>query len=276
MGGERFGVSLVDGAIQDLRYALRACRRSPGFTLIALLTLAVGIGANTAVFSLVNAVLLRPLSYPDSSRMVWFLTTAPEGAYADASEVKFNAWRSIPSTFARVAAFRFSEMPLAAGDRFESVVAGEVTAEFFRLFGARTQVGRTFTADEGRPGAAAVVVIGDALWTRRFQRGSAIGQTLQLNRRSYVVVGILQPGFDTATLTSADFAAPDVWLPLQIDPASASSRSAVRSLPAGSSRRCRWRRRSRALPRRRAISVAGFLRMCGRVTGRRWNRCRRC
>jgi phosphatidylserine/phosphatidylglycerophosphate/cardiolipin synthase-like enzyme len=111
MGGGRFGVSVVEGAIQDLRYALRGCRRSPGFTLVAVLTLTVGIGANTAVFSLVNAVLLRPLSYPDSSRMVWFMTTAPEGAYADASEAKFNAWRSIPSTFVSIAAFRFSEMP---------------------------------------------------------------------------------------------------------------------------------------------------------------------
>jgi predicted permease len=189
--------------------------------VIAIVTLAVGVGANTAIFSLVNAVLLRPLSYPDSSRLVMFMTTAPEGAYANASEAKFNAWRSIPSTFAGVAAFQFPDMTLAAGDRLESVFAGEVTPEFFHVFGARTQVGRTFTDSEGRPGAPPVVVISDELWSRRFQRGPAIGQTLYLDGRSYVVIGILRPGFDTATLTSAEFAGPDVWVPMQIDSASA-------------------------------------------------------
>jgi putative ABC transport system permease protein len=111
-------------------------------------------------------------------------------------------------------------MTLAAGDRFESVFAGEVTPEFFQLFGARARAGRTFTTAEGRPGATKVVVISDRLWNRRFQRANAIGRTLELDGRSYVVVGILQPDFDTATLTSAEFAGPDVWVPLQIDPAS--------------------------------------------------------
>jgi len=212
----------VEAFAQDVRYAVRTWRRTPGFTLLAVLTLAVGIGANTAVFSLVNAVLLRPLAYPDSSRMVWFLTTAPEGPYADASEVKFNAWRSIPSTFAHVTAFRFSQLTLTASDRFESVNAGEVTEDFFELFGARTQAGRTFTVPEARPGGANVVVISDAFWARRFRRGSAIGQRIELNRRSYAVIGILRREFDTATLTSAQFSEPEVWVPLQIDPESAS------------------------------------------------------
>ncbi|HEX6465558.1 MAG TPA: ABC transporter permease [Vicinamibacterales bacterium] len=214
----RLGFWFVESATRDIEYALRSFGRNPGLALVAILTLAVGVGANTAVFALVNAVLLRPLSYPDPSRMVFFMTTSPEGVYANASEAKFNAWRSIPSTFASVAAFRFPDMILAAGDRFESVFAGEVTPEFFRLFGASTQVGRTFTDAEGRPGAPHVVVISDRLWTRHFQRGNAIGQALQLDGRSYVVVGILQPGFDTATLTSAEFAGPDLWVPLQIDP----------------------------------------------------------
>src|SRR5215471_1657778 len=216
------GFPFAEAATQDIGYALRSFRRNPGLAVVAVLTLAIGIGANTAVFSLVNAVLLRPLSYPDSSRLVFFLTTAPEGAYANASEAKFNAWRSIPSTFANVAAFRFPDMILGAGDRFESVFAGEVTPEFLPLFGARTQEGRTFTDVEARPGGPRVVVISDRLWARRFQRGNAVGQTLQLDGRSYVIVGILQSGFDTATLTSAEFPGPDVWVPLQIDPAGAS------------------------------------------------------
>lgn len=220
MGSGWRGFLFAEATSQDVGYALRSFRRHPGLAVVAILTLAVGIGANTAVFSLVNAVLLRPLSYPDSSRMVFFVTTAPEGVYANASEAKFNAWRSIPSTFASVAAFRFPDMILTAGDRFESVFAGEVTPEFFHLFGARTTIGRTFTDAEARPGGPRVVVISDRLWTRRFQRGTVIGQSLQLDGRSYVVVGILQPGFDTATLTSAEFAEPDVWIPLQIDPTS--------------------------------------------------------
>jgi predicted permease len=222
MGRAGLTFSFAEAATQDIGYALRSFRRNQGLAIVAILTLAIGIGANTAVFSLVNAVLLRPLSYPDSSRMVFFVTTAPEGVYANASEAKFNAWRSIPSTFVSVAAFRFPDMILAGGDRFEPVFAGEVTPEFFQLFGAQTKIGRTFTDAEGRPGAPAVVIISDRLWTRRFQRGTAIGQSLQLDGRSYVVVGILQPGFDTATLTSAEFAEPDVWVPLQIDPASTS------------------------------------------------------
>src|SRR6516165_10822139 len=136
MGPAGRGSAFVEATTQDVAYALRSFQRHPGLAVVAILTLAVGIGANTAVFSLVNAVLLRPLSYPDPSRMVFFMTTAPEGVYANASEAKFNAWRSIPFTFASVAAFRFPDMILAAGDRFESVFAGEVTPEFFPLFGA--------------------------------------------------------------------------------------------------------------------------------------------
>ncbi len=210
---------LVGQVAQDVRYALRGCRRSPGFTLVAVLTLAVGIGANTAIFSLVNAVLLRPLSYPDSSRIVWFLTTAPEGPYAWASEAKFNAWRSIPSTFQDVSAFGFPSMNLSEGDHLEQVIVGEVTGDFFRLFGARMQAGRTFEPAEERPGGRRVAIIGDRLWSRRFQRGEVIGRTIQLNRTPYVVIGVLQPNFDTATLTTAEFGEPDAWVPLQIDPA---------------------------------------------------------
>ena len=159
MGRKGFGSPFVEAATQDVRYAFRSFRRTPGLALVAILTLAVGVGANTAIFSLVNAVLLRPLSYPDSSRMVWFMTTAPEGAYADASEAKFNAWRSIPSTFASIAAFRFPDITLDTGDHLESIFAGEVTPDFFQLFGARVQVGRTFTEAEGRPGATKVAVM---------------------------------------------------------------------------------------------------------------------
>jgi predicted permease len=207
---------------QDLRYAVKTCRRNPGFTLVAVLTLALGVGANTAVFSLVNAVLLRPLPYPDPSRMVWFMTTAPEGSYANASEAKFNAWRAIPSTFEHVSAFGFPDAIVGPGDHLVQVLTGEVSADFFALFEARLQAGRTFSEAEERPGGGRVAVISDRFWTRWFGRGDAIGRTLQLNHASYTVIGILQPGLDTQTITSTEFAEAEIWVPLQIDPASTS------------------------------------------------------
>src|SRR5262249_12438878 len=128
-------------------------------------------------------------------------------------------WRAIPSTFEHVSAFTFPDGIVGTGDDVQQVLVGEVSADFFELFGARTQVGRTFSTAEERPGGGHVAVISDRFWARRFQRGNAIGQAFQLNRTPYVVVGILQPGLDTQTLTSAEFAEAEVWVPLQIDPA---------------------------------------------------------
>src|SRR3954468_4417222 len=210
----------LESVAQDFRYAGRTCRRNPGFTLVAVLTLALGVGANTAIFSLVNAVLLRPLSYPDPGRMVWFMTTAPEGSYASASDAKFNAWRAIPSTFEHVSAFGFPDGIVGTGDQQAQVLIGEVTADFFSLFGGKIQAGRTFSSEEERPGGGHVAVISDRFWTRWFGRGDAIGRTLQLNHASYVVIGVLQPGRDTQTITSTEFAEAEIWVPLPIDPAS--------------------------------------------------------
>jgi putative ABC transport system permease protein len=217
---QRRGFALLDGVAQDLRYALRTCRRSPGFTLVAVLTLAVGIGANTAIFSLVDAVLLTPLPYPDPPRLVLFMTTAPEGAYHYASAAQFNTWRTLTSTFDDIAAFRFTLTNLAAGDHFERITVGEVSADFFPLFGAGPQAGRTFSAADDTPGGEKVAVISDAFWTHRFQRGTAIGQALRLNGETYTIVGILPSAFHAAIITNLHDAGPDVYVPLQIDPAS--------------------------------------------------------
>jgi putative ABC transport system permease protein len=213
-------VPLLDAATQDLRYALRACRRAPGFTLVAVLTLAVGIGANTAMFSLVDAVFLTPLPYPDPSRLVIFMTTAPEGDYHYASEAKFNAWRTLTSTFDDVAAFRFTLTTIGSGDHVERITVGNVSADFFPLFGAGARAGRVFSAAEDRPGGERVAVISDTFWAHRFQRATAIGENLRLNGQLYTIVGILQPTFDAAIITNLHDSGPDVYVPLQVDPAS--------------------------------------------------------
>jgi putative ABC transport system permease protein len=206
--------------VADLRYALRTCRRSPGFTLVAVLTLAVGIGANTAIFSLVDAVFLTPLPYPDPSRLVLFMTTAPEGDFPHASQAKFNTWRTLASTFDSIAAFDIRLINIPAGDRFDRVMVGKVSADFFSLFGARMQAGRAFSAAEDAPGGTRVAVISDAFWAQRFQRGNGIGQALRLNGESYVIVGILQPTFEAGIITNLHDSGPDIYVPLQIDPAS--------------------------------------------------------
>jgi predicted permease len=212
-----YALSALDAVAQDLRYAVRTGRRAPTFTFIGVLTLAIGIGANTAVFSLVNAVLLGPLPFPDSSRIVWFLTTTPEGIYANASDAKFNTWRTLSSTFEAISAFGFPSMILRSGDHFDEVIVGRVSEDFFQLFGGHTQVGRFFTSAEERPGGDRVAVISDAMWRRRFHSADVIGTTLELDHESYVIVGVLQPGFDSKTFTTARYADAEVWLPLPID-----------------------------------------------------------
>jgi len=205
---------------QDLQYAARSFSRARGFTATAVLTLAIGIAANTAVFSLVNAVLFRPLPFPDSSRIVWFVTRTPDGLYANASDLKFNAWTTLTSTFQDVSAFAFPSVLVRSGDHFEEVIAGRVSERFFALFGGEPERGRLFTEAEQAPHGPRVAIISDSMWRRRFQSGDVVGHTLDLDRQSYVIVGVLKEGFDSQTFTTARYARVDVWLPMSIDPSS--------------------------------------------------------
>ena len=203
--------------VQDVRYAFRMLTRSPGFTVVAILTLALGIGANTAIFSVVNAVLLKPLPYQDPDGLMMFMTTSPQGAGPGASPTKFNVWRRQGSMFQDVSAYRFNLVNLTEGDNPEQVSAGHVSADFFRLFGPPVVAGRTFTADEDRPNGGRLVVLSEGFWRRRFGGDSTvIGRSLSINGDPHVVLGILGR-FDTQAIRSqAD--APEVWLPFQIDP----------------------------------------------------------
>jgi putative ABC transport system permease protein len=207
----------MDTFVQDLRHTLRVLRLSPGFTLAAVAALALGIGANTAIFSVLNTVILKPLPYPDPDRLVMFLNTSPQGSGGGASPTKFNLWRRQTGAFEDVAAYRFTVVNLTGVDEPEQVAAGYVSADFFRLFGATAVFGRTFSAQEDLPNGGSVVVLGNGFWRRRFGGDPTIvGRRIAFNGRPHDVIGVLAP-LDTDAIQSP-LGAPEVWLPFQIDP----------------------------------------------------------
>ncbi len=200
---------------QDARFGLRQLRRNPGFTLAALAALTVGIGANTAIFSVVNAVLLKPLTYPDAGRMVQFLDPSTLLANDLTNVRELHAYQRQTSIFEDIAAYDIAGPGFnLTGDRPEQLHGIHVTEAYFRLYGAPVKLGRTFTAQEDLPYGGKVVILSYGLWQRRFGGNpSIIGHTLQLGNESYTVVGVLGKEF------LSDPAA-DLWLPFQFDPAS--------------------------------------------------------
>jgi putative ABC transport system permease protein len=215
--------------LQDLRYALRMLRKNSGFTAVAVLTLALGIGANTAIFTVVNAVLLRPLPYPEPDRIVQFVWRQPgSGEKIEGATVpEFVAWREQAQAledftmYDEEGAFSGGGMEyywtgpgvnLTGGDRPERLTSIHVSASYFRLFGAPMEIGRAFTAQEDIPHGPKVVVVSDGFWRRRFGADrSLLGKAILLGGEPHVVIGVLAPGFDI-DLNS------DVWLPLRMDP----------------------------------------------------------
>jgi putative ABC transport system permease protein len=184
--------------MSNLRYALRQLRKSPGFTLVAVLTLALGIGANTAIFSVINSVLLAPLPYPAQDRLVVISETdkTGDGTPFAISLPDYLDWRRDATSFENLALIQvdgasISDLP---GQIAEQIPAAAVTANFFQVIGLAPKIGRTFTDDEDRAGAAPVVVISDRLWQRKFARNPAIlGQTLMLQSRPTTVIGVMPP-----------------------------------------------------------------------------------
>ncbi len=205
----------METLLQDLKHSLRSYRQSPGFTLTALATLALGIGANTAVFSVVNAVLLKPVPFPDPDRIVVFMSTSPEGSGPACSPAKFQHYREQTSVTQDAAAFRTGVVNLTGGAFPEQLQSGQVSADYFRLFGAPVIRGRTFTAEEDLPHAPLVALIGEGLWKRRFASDpNVIGKPISLSGESYVIVGIIGSSFDTSQFGTAR----EVWIPFQLDP----------------------------------------------------------
>jgi predicted permease len=204
--------------LTDARRSLRMFWQTPGFTLAAVAALALGIGANTAIFSIVNAVLLKPVPFPDVNRIVVFQTVQPEGGFSAGSPAKFAHWRRQTGVVQDVSAYRSNVVNLTGEGFPEQVRASQVSSSYFRLFGAPIYRGRTFSAEEERPGGERVAVLSYALWTRRFGADPRVlGKTISLSGDPYVVVGILAPTFDVSELGPT----PDLWIPFQLDPHSA-------------------------------------------------------
>jgi putative ABC transport system permease protein len=200
---------------QDIRFGLRMLRKSPGFTAVAILTLAIGIGANTAIFSVVNAVILQPLSYPNPDRLVELELTVPKGGNQDVASIpRFNVWREQTRVFDSVAAYDFSGpgINLTGVAPPEQIKGIHVSADYFRVFGVPLALGHAFTADEDRPESTGVAVISNALWRRNFGGDPGIiNRTIDLGGEPYTVIGVLGPNFTSDP-------ASDIWLPLKPDP----------------------------------------------------------
>jgi predicted permease len=214
--------------LQDLRYALGVLRKNPGFTAVAVLTLALGIGANTAIFSVVNAVLLRPLGYPEPHRIVQFVFRTQQGDRIEGTSIPmFMVWREQTQVLQDFSLYdlqglmsgggteyfiKNAGVNLTGGDRPERLTGIHVSADYFRLFVAPIEIGRTFTAQEDIPGGPRLAVISDGLWRRRFGADrSLVGKAILLGGEPHVVIGVVGPSFGT------DLPA-DVWLPLRADP----------------------------------------------------------
>ncbi len=197
---------------QDFKHALRTLRAQPGFTAVALLTLAIGIGGTTAIFGAVNAVLLRPLPYPDADQLVRLYKTPaqqPDRLGGSVSPPDFTDWRRDGAVFSEVAASLIDSLALTGSGDAEQLPAGAVTGGFFAVMGTAPLLGRTITTDDDPVGGRNVVVLSHALWTRRFGANPAIvGRQLTIDGVSRDVIGVMPAGFQYPLRS-------ELWVPLR-------------------------------------------------------------
>ena len=200
--------------VQDFRYGLRVLARKPGFTTVVVLTLALGIGANTAMFSVVDKVLLNSLPFTDPDRLISLHASKPNFERGSISYPNFLDWQKDNSSFTAMAVYRSNDMTLTGAGEAERVRVEYITADFFTLLGVRPVLGRTLTEGEDRIGAAPIVLVSEGFWQRKL--GSAreiLGKTLALDGRSFTVVGVIPSSFRMETV-SAGLLDRDVYLPI--------------------------------------------------------------
>ena len=204
----------MESFLQDLKHSIRMFLQSPGFTITAILALALGIGANTAIFSLINRVLLQPMPYPEPDRFVFFMNVSPQGSGQGASPAKFNFWKAQTQSIEYAAAWRFGVANYNTGGNPEQIQATQASAEFFRLLGANLLYGRTFSKEEDLPHGPNVVVLANGFWQRRFGGDpGVIGKSITLSGTPHEIIGILAPSVKIEIDEP-----PDVYVPFQLDP----------------------------------------------------------
>ena len=198
----------MDALRQDFRYAVRSLLSAPGFTAVVLLTLALGIGANTAIFTVVSGVLLRPLPYPEPDRLIRIRETF-NGGLGTVAGPNFLDWRERAGSFERMAASRMRFLPVVGAGEPEEVAAAMVSADLFATLGVAPAYGRAIAPGEDH-GQGSVVVLSDAFWRTRYGGEAAvIGRTLSLGGRPYTIIGIAPPGMDYPFRAQ-------VWIPLEL------------------------------------------------------------
>jgi putative ABC transport system permease protein len=205
----------METLLKDLRYGIRSLLKRPGFTFIAVLTLALGIGANSAIFSVVNAVLLRPLPYPDANRLALLTRVDPQRATPSTSNSipKFNAIRDQSRTFESIAAVADDNFNLTGRDAPEQIRGARVSGDLFQVLAVKPYLGRSFLPEEDRPGGPRVAILNYDLWRRLFDADAIIvNRTIELDGQGFQVVGVLPPDFKFLDEKY------EVWLPRAFEP----------------------------------------------------------
>jgi putative ABC transport system permease protein len=205
---EQRGVSWIEDFGQDIRYGARMLSKHPGFTAIAVLTLALGVGANTAIFSLVDRVLLRPLAYPDSGQLVWLCERGPDWSGGSIAYPNFTDWREQQSVFERFGVYTGNSFTLTGAGEPVRLAGALASADVFAALRTQPEIGRVFRQDEDKPGASPVAVISHALWQNRFGgQAGIVNKTISLNGKAHTVLGVMPAGFEFPDGV-------DVWVPV--------------------------------------------------------------
>jgi putative ABC transport system permease protein len=206
------GGGFVEVLLKDVKFGARTLLKSPGFTLVAVLTLAIGIGANTAIFSVVNAVLLRPLPYRDPARLV----TVLHDGWKPVAPANFLDWREQSRSFESIAAAQLWSLSMTGRERPEQLSVLQTSAELFQLLGVDASLGRTYAAGEDQPGREHVVVLSHRLWLRSFGgERTVVGRQVTLDGEPYTVVGVMPPDFQFAPFWATHA---EAWVPLNLGP----------------------------------------------------------
>src|SRR3954463_3562216 len=200
----------MESLLKDLQFAVRSLRRQPAFTATVVATFALAVGASTAIFSVVEATLLKPLPFRAPERIVFLWGVAgPQRAVRGGSFIEVQDWARLNQTFENVAMYDETSVNLQTTEGADRIDAEMVSASYFPMLGAQAQLGRLFSADEDRtPDAAPVVAISDAMWRTRFGADpSIIGRTVTLNDKPFTVIGVMKPGFKGLSFDT------DIWVP---------------------------------------------------------------